>query len=171
MTVLANLENVQTFLPYPDFDRSAAVLDDRRLGKQRVEALQILHVLLGLRWNLATGTIEDFTPRAWRSHPAVLMWVDHEQVLLRYQRSVCVTWMARGFNDTCYEKSVGLVSLWTATGGDGAAEPPWLGGEALHRSHQSNLIRKDPETYQPLFPGVPGDLPYVWPVTKDGLAD
>ena len=37
---------MQTFLPYPDFERSAKVLDNKRLGKQRVEVLQILNVLL-----------------------------------------------------------------------------------------------------------------------------
>jgi hypothetical protein len=42
--------------------------------------------------------------------------------------------------------------------------PPWLGDEALHRSHQSNLIRKDPAFYAPLFPGIPADLPYIWPM-------
>jgi hypothetical protein len=30
---------VQTFLPYPDFAASAATLDSKRLGKQRVEAV------------------------------------------------------------------------------------------------------------------------------------
>jgi Pyrimidine dimer DNA glycosylase len=37
---------MQTFLPYPDFVACARVLDSRRLGKQRVEALQILRALL-----------------------------------------------------------------------------------------------------------------------------
>ena len=37
---------MQTFLPYPDFAASAAALDDRRLGKQRVEALQVLRALV-----------------------------------------------------------------------------------------------------------------------------
>jgi hypothetical protein len=32
---------VQTFLPYPDFLASAAALDARRLGKQRVEAGEV----------------------------------------------------------------------------------------------------------------------------------
>jgi len=33
-------------------------------------------------------------------------------------------------------------------------------------SHQSNLLRKDPEFYRPVFgPDVPDDLPYVWPRT------
>jgi hypothetical protein len=35
---------VQTFLPYPDFAASAAALDTL-LGKQRVEALQVLRAL------------------------------------------------------------------------------------------------------------------------------
>lgn len=34
---------MQTFLPYPGFAANAAVLDDRRLGKQRVEALELMH--------------------------------------------------------------------------------------------------------------------------------
>jgi hypothetical protein len=41
--------------------------------------------------------------------------------------------------------------------------PPWLGDEAFHESHRSALVRKDPEVYADLFPGVPDDLPYVWP--------
>jgi hypothetical protein len=36
---------VQTFLPYADLAESAAALDDRRLGRQRVEALQVLRAL------------------------------------------------------------------------------------------------------------------------------
>ena len=34
----------------------------------------------------------------------------------------------------------------------------------MHRSHQSSLVRKDATHYGPLFPEVPDDLPYVWPV-------
>ena len=37
---------MQTFLPFADFAASAAVLDDRRLGKQRVETLQVLRALV-----------------------------------------------------------------------------------------------------------------------------
>ena len=36
---------MQTFLHEPDFARNARALDSRRLGKQRVEALQILRAL------------------------------------------------------------------------------------------------------------------------------
>ena len=47
--------------------------------------------------------------------------------------------------------------------------PPWLGNEDFHRSHQSNLVRKDPAHYGPLFPGVPDDLEYVWPTALVAL--
>ena len=33
---------MQTFLPYKDIQKSVKCLDYRRLGKQRVEAMQIL---------------------------------------------------------------------------------------------------------------------------------
>ena len=36
---------MQTFLPFPDFVASARSLDRLRLGKQRVETLQILNAL------------------------------------------------------------------------------------------------------------------------------
>jgi hypothetical protein len=49
---------VQTFLPYADFRRSAEVLDPKRLGKQRVECLQVLRGL----------TVPTY---GWRHHPAV----------------------------------------------------------------------------------------------------
>ena len=52
---------MQTFLPYADMRRSAQVLDPRRLGKQRVECLQVLR----------GPTVEGY---GWRHHPAVRMW-------------------------------------------------------------------------------------------------
>ena len=51
---------MQTFLPYDDFVKSAKVLDYRRLGKQRVEAMQLLKAISG--------------QGGWRNHPAALMW-------------------------------------------------------------------------------------------------
>jgi len=40
---------VQVFRPYVDQVRSAAFLDDRRLGKQRVELKQVLLAILRRR--------------------------------------------------------------------------------------------------------------------------
>ncbi|MET7381610.1 MSMEG_6728 family protein [Streptomyces sp. NPDC005526] len=149
---------MQTFLPYADFAASARVLDRRRLGKQRVEAVQVLRGL----------TVPGY---GWRRHPAVRMWAGYEEALVRYGLEVCRVWRERGHQDSCAATLV--ADLATVRPGapvrdqrDLAAAgelPPWLGDEAVHRSHRSALVRKDPDTYAPLFPGVPGDLPYVWP--------
>ncbi|MBB6567572.1 hypothetical protein HPO96_06170 [Kribbella sandramycini] len=44
------------------------------------------------------------------------------------------------------------------------ATPPWLGDDAVHRSHRSALLRKDPGYYAQYF-DEPADLPYVWPAS------
>ena len=41
---------MQTFLPYRDFYQSAKVLDQKRLGKQRVEVLQLLNSIKCIAW-------------------------------------------------------------------------------------------------------------------------
>lgn len=149
---------MQTFLPYADFARSAAALDARRLGKQRVEALQVLRGL----------TVPGY---GWRRHPAVRMWTGHEEALVRYGLEVCRTWCREGRQDTCAGT---LLADFTARVGDGPVRsqdelagagllPRWLGDPAFHRSHQSALVRKDPAFYAEIFPGVIDDLPYVWP--------
>lgn len=140
---------MQTFLPYPDFAETAAVLDRERLGKQRVEVLQILRTLHG-----ETG--------GWRHHPCVLMWRGYEKALADYGRAICAEWVERGYDDACGAKIMQL------RGRGGAVMPPWLGDEDFHRSHQSKLVRKDPEHYREYFPDVPDDLEDVWPVQADG---
>jgi hypothetical protein len=155
---------MQTFLPFPDFTASARTLDDRRLGKQRVETLQVMGVLVEAYWDNPRAMVVDRVPRGWRSHPVVLMWQGHAGALLDYQRATCDVWIERGFNDTCYAKTLALATHRFGSSPPRAV-PAWLGDAELHRSHQSNLVRKDPELYGPLFPGVPADLPYVWPVT------
>jgi Pyrimidine dimer DNA glycosylase len=125
-----------------------------------------MQVLLGLRWDPARGVIEAYTPKGWRTHPVVLMWRGFESVLGDYQQAVCAEWVRRGFRDTCSAKTAGLLLESGLARSPG--RPDWLGQPSLHLSHQSNLIRKDPAVYAERFPGVPDDLPYVWPVQADG---
>lgn len=149
---------MQTFLPYPNFAETAVALDRQRLGKQRVENLQILSALL--------------VPGAgWSNHPAARMWSGHELALLDYQLAICDEWaVVRGYRDTCAEKATQIVAQGQPREVQAYLQgrvlpvmPEWLGDEAFHRSHQSNLVRKDPVHYGPQFPGVPDDLEYVWP--------
>lgn len=149
---------MQTFLPYPDFEATARVLDDRRLGKQRVEVLQILRAL--------TRPVYG-----WKRHPTVLMWAGHEEALVAYGVAVCEEWCRRSYADSCKAKiladgmSAGVARPRTQTELAAAGElPSWLGHEPLHRSHRSALVRKDPDFYGERFGDVAGDLEYVWPV-------
>jgi len=149
---------VQTFLPYADFERSARSLDLKRLGKQRVETLQVVRALTRPGYG-------------WANHPAVLMWKGFEEALGRYGLTCCQAWTELGLGDTCAltistdlrAAGVGRIRTQLKLAAAGAL-PFWLGDEAVHRSHQSALLRKDQKHYRPLFPDIPDDLPYVWPV-------
>jgi hypothetical protein len=140
---------VNTFLPYPSFVKSAQILDRQRLGKQRVEAVQILRANLGLT-------------KGWRNHPAAKMWRGHEYALSVYGITVCEEWIHRGYKDSLlpeFEKAASVLEHTVPPFGP-LIMPTWLGNAEFHRSHRSNLKRKDPVHYA--F-DEPDDLPYVWP--------
>ncbi len=138
---------MQTFLPYHDFALSARCLDNRRLGKQRVEAKQIYLALTDPTYG-------------WKNHPAVKMWTGYEGNLALYGYTICQEWTHRGFNDSLtnwfWQRIYSI-----ADGSDNPVPPHFT--DAFHLSHQSNLLRKDHAHYLQFFPGVPTDLPYVWP--------
>lgn len=134
---------MQTFLPYPDVIDSLIVLDNKRLGKQRVEAYQIYLAL----------TVPSY---GWKHHPATLMWRGYESALIYYMNNCITEWVKRGFNNNMARGNVGNVTF-----------PPWFGDERLHASHRSNLLRKDPVYYSQFQWTEPNDLPYYWPVTKN----
>lgn len=144
---------MQTFFPYPDPRESAAVLDDRRLGKQRVETFQVLRAL-------------TWPTYGWKNHPAVRMWRGFVPGLVAYGLACVDEWRARGRADatrsSLLEFSGGVEPDWDRLHDEGRL-PPWVGEEALHLSHRSALLRKEPEHYRQLFGDVPDDLPYVWP--------
>jgi hypothetical protein len=139
------LKNMQTFLPYKNFKKTMKVLDSRRLGKQRVEAFQILNILLN-----RTQT------KGWRNHPAVKMWEGFENALKLYLNEAITEWVSRGFKNTMkFEKIVGEIVY-----------PNWLGKRKFHSSHKSNLLRKDKEHYSQFGWKEADDLDYVWPVSE-----
>ena len=143
---------MQTFLPSKDFDLSARLLDDKRLGKQRVEVLQILKALAG----------EYADTGAWENHPATRMWRGHERCLSVYGLSICVEWKRRGFKDTCMKKIHRIAHTFPLIS---VLPPEWLGDREFHLSHQYQLYRKDPEFYS-AFSHV-RERDYVWPVPNE----
>jgi len=132
-------KRMQTFLPYKDFHRSAKVLDNRRLGKQRVEAYQIINTLEG-------------RSSGWKNHPIVKMWEGHEEALKVYYNVICKEWIRRGF-----KHNMGFYRIKKKR----LSYPAWLGREEFHLSHRSNLLRKDYNHYKQYF-DEPTNLPYVW---------
>lgn len=145
---------MQTFLPYKGFVDSAKVLDRMRLGKQRVECKQIL---TALKNGPVVVTENGIRKTPWYNHPATRMWRGHEQALIRYSIAVCEEWLGRGYNDS-------LLPYFEAMAKRRVAIPNWVGNENFHRSHRSNLLRKNPEYYRMQGFVEPDDLPYIWPI-------
>ena len=69
---------MQTFLPFESFRESAKVLDDRRLGKQRVEALQIIKAITGQK------RLDGKPYKGWLNHPCSVMWRPYVNALKHY---------------------------------------------------------------------------------------
>ena len=138
---------MQTFLPYQDFELSAKCLDNSRLGKQRVEAYQILQALL--------------LGGAWARHPATKMWRGFDLALCVYALACVREWQLRGYKDTLACKFE-----YHLNNAEFIEFPNWLGGQ-IHVTHQSNLVRKNPNYYTEKFnPLPPADLQYIWPTSK-----
>jgi hypothetical protein len=156
---------MQTFLPYPDFRKSAQCLDYRRLGKQRVEVLQLLNTFM-----------PEYSSKGWLNHPARLMWKNYEVSLAVYGLAICDEWKNRDYKDTCYDKILHLgfrlANFKTKPFYiykphlkliDCSVNPPWFGNEDFHASHRSNLLRKDRVWYDQFGWKEPNNLPYIWP--------
>ncbi len=146
---------MQTFLPYADFAMSAAVLDNKRLGKQRVEAWQIYRA------------ITDST-YGWQHHPAVNMWRGYDEALLLYGIVICDEWKWRGFKDSM------LLRFRKAYHLDRIKLPPWFGDKAFHSAHRAVLLGKNYMHYSKFgwfekpAEKTNGKWPYVWPHIKGG---
>src|SRR3954471_11900003 len=115
---------MQTFLPYQDFARSAVVLDAPRLGKQRVETLQVLRAL-------------ELGEYGWRNHPVVRMWRGRTSALVGYGLAVVRAWQGRGHADSTYDLISEFAPEVEHRSQDELAEqgllPSWLGDERVHR--------------------------------------
>lgn len=142
---------MQTFLPSLNFEASAHYLDNKRLGKQRLECKWILDSALGK------------TKRS--NHPAAVQWYGYEVCLAQYAMAMCAEWADRGYEDTMYD----MFSDYFLNGGK-LVGPPWLGYEPYHSMHRSVLLDKDFDHYSKFGwkeerakKNDKGSYPYVWP--------
>lgn len=142
---------VNTFMPYADFRRVARALDKKRLGKQRVEAMQIINILDG-----------STKKKGFSYHPVVAMWREHLDALRYYYNCMVKEWVRRGFKNTMkfYEVPKKIKVPWFAK------------SRALQMTHRASLLRKEPAYYSSIFTGVPKKYmrySYIWPskLTKE----
>lgn len=133
---------MQTFVPSPIMTQCPKLLDRQRLGKQRVEVLQILRALSG-------------QTKGWNNHPATRMWKGHQGALAIYGILMCQEWTRRGYKDTCEEK----ISQYLL--GD-ITVPKWWGGE-IHSSHRAALLAKAPSWYAKFGWAEEPKINYLWP--------
>lgn len=151
---------MQTFLPYQNFNQSAKCLDRQRLGKQRVEAWQILQAI----------TNEDY---GWQNHPAVKMWAGYDCCLAVYGLNICHEWENRGYKDNLF--GFFYTYLYNFYSDDYIMnnylgefdmpyKPSWLGNEDFHASHRSALLFKNYEWYSQFGWTEEPKYDYVWPV-------
>ncbi len=137
---------MQTFLPYADFKKSAACLDNQRLNRQIMEAKIIYDII-----------IENRTTGGWANHPATRMWRGYPEALALYINACLGEWKINRKRHHSYERILINDDV-------NVKMPPWIGNEKFHSSHRSNLLRKDPFYYEPFgWTEGPG-LPYIWPV-------
>lgn len=133
---------MQTFLPYPNLKKSLKVLDRQRLGKQRVEAFQILNILLNRT-----------DKKGWRNHPAIKMWRGYENALKLYFNKAVKLWISRGYKNNMKLEIIKEKIIL----------PRWFGDAKFHASHRSNLLRKDKKFYSKFGWKEKSDLEYEWP--------
>ena len=136
---------MQTFLPYESFEKSAQTLDWRRLGKQRVEGMQIINAITGKKR-------KDGKPyKGWINHPCSVMWKDYVPALKHYTNVIIQEWINRGYNNNMEFYDTGKIIM-----------PDWIGNEKFHSSHRANLLRKDFDYYSQFGWTENPERPYVW---------
>lgn len=138
---------MMTFVTSSSLVECAKALDYKRLGKQRVEAYQILRTLKG-------------HSHGWKKHPAVKMWRGHEDALALYMNAMIDEWVARGYKNTMKIEDV-----------RGSPEFPWwFTWKPLHDSHKASLKRKAPSEYTHFdVDDVFIKHGYIWPHVFDEI--
>lgn len=143
---------MQILLPKPDFQQSATLLDDRRLGLMRGAFVRLLKV--------------PARSQVWGE--------EHRPALVAYGVVVCIEWMRRGHADATLghlgrlasiqlsrraaEESIDLGLLCTkhptmeVFNRSSYPLPDWFGGP-VHRTHLEYLQERNPERYKPRCTG------------------
>lgn len=140
---------VMTFVVTTDLAENFRILDTQRLGKQRVEGMQLINA------------IEN--NKGWSQHPAARMWANNLDALKHYVNCCIYEWIQRGNENTMkyYEVPKFIVFPW------------WFSWNPLIQSHRAMLYRKNPFYYHDKFTIEEKyhQYGYIWPhsLSRDDL--
>ena len=137
---------MQTFLPYPDFQKCAKVIDNKRLWKQILEANQLIQIIKNKK-------IKSY----WRGKSTYRMWEDDSHALRYYRDCFVKEWLKRRLkippkiiiDDMCYM-------------------PDWMIKEnkqidKICSSHRAALLKKNFEHYSQFGWKEKPEINYYWP--------
>ena len=128
-------------MPYASYEDSVDCLDPKRLGNQIYREAK----------TLVSGK--------WPNHPVSKMWINYRYSLCDYAIAGLFELKRRGRDYPHWFKWFSdMQQTFENTG-----KPSFVGNEAFHESHRSNLLRKNKEYYSQFNWQVPDDLPYIWP--------
>ena len=139
-----------TFLVVGDFILNATLLDPIRLGKQRVEASQIINTIIAIN-----NSTNQKVNKGWVNHPIVKAWTPYLNALKYYANCIIKEFSRRGYqnNMPLYDIPKVIVKPW------------WANWNRLHQSHRAMLFRKDPFYYEDKFEVEEEYMSYgyIWP--------
>jgi len=136
---------------------SAQMLDRQRLGKQRVEGMQLLNAITRLHIGVPAEHV------GWSNHPAIKMWRNPHGVfmpaLIDYTQACIDEWVLRGFKNTI---SLDVYRNFVDTHRSRmTAHRPHF-SDAMYESHRCRLAQKKPEHYVDMFTLFDLPLPDDW---------
>lgn len=169
------------------FIETAKILDPKRLGKQRVEASQLINIIENkikldddyedrIQAKKIVSEFED-KPDKWpykiefekfkkrlkrvgfRNHPAVKQWTPYVESLKLYFNVMVKQWVLKGYNNNYSPYKINEKNL---------VVPPFLYNEKFIEYQRRNMIRKDQGYYSKHFgKELEPFSGYYWFIEKD----
>lgn len=125
---------MQVFVPFSKPMACAMVLDSRRLNKQVIECRQILAAIWG-------------ESNAWKNHPCVKMYREHEQWLEYYMNCLDCAREARALHHEDVDEGLELLELAEEWSHKAEAITPDFLTEEFCEQHRRRLYTKNNEVY------------------------
>jgi hypothetical protein len=124
---------MQTFMPYKSYTMSVQCLDNRRLSKQAIEAMQIIAILTAGK----TKSGKDY-PKSMKNHPIVKLWGGYVDSLKTYCNACLKEIDKRGYKKPCREYEINCCEIDC---------PKWTFDKVVNDEFKSHLLNKDPVHY------------------------